>query len=85
MGDFKHIIEPDRRPEPETYTAGPRARATIIQTSKCKRLHFVGGSRLAVAVVSLVAVGYGAGHAYGVDAGIRAVGLALAASTWSMR
>jgi hypothetical protein len=61
----------------------PRGQATIIQgIGKCKRLHF-DHARIGIGVAAVVAVGFGAGHAYGMDAGILAVGLVLAASTWS--
>ena len=59
-----------------------RGGATIIQTGKCKRLHF-DAVRICIGAVALVAVGVGAGRAFGVDAAFLAVGLVLAALTWS--
>jgi hypothetical protein len=81
VGEYREIVEPEPASDPAPVRRG---RGTIIQTSKCKRLH-LRGLRICIGAVALLAVGYGAGHAYGVDAAFLAVGLTLAASTWSMR
>ena len=72
MGEYRDIVEPETTPEPMR-----RGKATIIQAPrKCKRVHFE-LARIALGAVALAMLAYGAGHSYGIDASLIAVGLAL--------